>query len=277
MLDDRRLQRGVCVSSRDEKKPPPLPNTIDMAHTPERRRTTGWLGKQKRRVLVVVALLLVSAYAAIYTTVVGADSPTDRATTAGLVCRVIQHDEAPPERLVLVHGAPANAASWDTLLAHIERDGRAPAPRSTARAAPTHPCRRTPRSKVRRRSPGLARRGRRPSGGRGPLLRRSRRAPRRDRPRIARRARELAVSNRELLALTDENRAMRPLLGRVMCPVVVHGTWDPVCPHPSSGRQGLVEKLGHHDPCLCGSGERFRACCPRSGHLDGANRSDYGR
>lgn len=38
-------------------------------------------------------------------------------------------------------------------------------------------------------------------------------------------------ANRELLALTDENRAMEPLLDRVRCPVVViHGTWDPVCP-----------------------------------------------
>lgn len=41
-----------------------------------------------------------------------------------------------------------------------------------------------------------------------------------------------AVANRELLALTEENRAMEPLLGRVRCPVVVvHGTWDPVCPY----------------------------------------------
>jgi pimeloyl-ACP methyl ester carboxylesterase len=42
-------------------------------------------------------------------------------------------------------------------------------------------------------------------------------------------------ANRELLALTDENRAMEPLLGQVVCPVViVHGTWDSVCPHDST-------------------------------------------
>lgn len=42
-------------------------------------------------------------------------------------------------------------------------------------------------------------------------------------------------SNRELLALTDENRAMEPLLGQVTCPVViVHGTWDAVCPYEST-------------------------------------------
>ncbi|MEM9347801.1 MAG: alpha/beta hydrolase [Planctomycetota bacterium] len=42
-------------------------------------------------------------------------------------------------------------------------------------------------------------------------------------------------ANRELLALTDENRAMEPMLDRVSCPVViVHGTWDGVCPHDST-------------------------------------------
>lgn len=38
-------------------------------------------------------------------------------------------------------------------------------------------------------------------------------------------------ANRELLALTDENRAMEAMLNRVTCAVsIVHGTWDPVCP-----------------------------------------------
>ena len=42
-------------------------------------------------------------------------------------------------------------------------------------------------------------------------------------------------ANRELLALTDENRQMESLLGQVTCPVViVHGTWDGVCPHEST-------------------------------------------
>lgn len=41
-----------------------------------------------------------------------------------------------------------------------------------------------------------------------------------------------ATSNRELLAMNEENRAMRPMLADVRCPVgIVHGTWDPVCPH----------------------------------------------
>jgi pimeloyl-ACP methyl ester carboxylesterase len=48
-----------------------------------------------------------------------------------------------------------------------------------------------------------------------------------------------AVANRELLALTAENRLMEPMLTEVTCPVVVvHGTWDPVCPH-----DGTVEYL----------------------------------
>lgn len=39
-------------------------------------------------------------------------------------------------------------------------------------------------------------------------------------------------ANAELLALTDENLAMVGTLDRVTCPVViVHGSWDPVCPH----------------------------------------------
>lgn len=43
------------------------------------------------------------------------------------------------------------------------------------------------------------------------------------------------VSNAELLALTDENRAMESLLDRVLCPVVIiHGEWDGVCPHDST-------------------------------------------
>lgn len=38
-------------------------------------------------------------------------------------------------------------------------------------------------------------------------------------------------ANRELLALTDENRAMEAILDRVTCAVsIIHGTWDPVCP-----------------------------------------------
>lgn len=42
-------------------------------------------------------------------------------------------------------------------------------------------------------------------------------------------------ANRELLALTDENRAMQPMLKRITCPVVViHGSRDPVCPCDST-------------------------------------------
>lgn len=52
------------------------------------------------------------------------------------------------------------------------------------------------------------------------------------------------VSNRELLDLTDENRAMEPMLDRVTCPVVIlHGEWDAVCPHDTTVaylRQRLV-------------------------------------
>lgn len=41
-----------------------------------------------------------------------------------------------------------------------------------------------------------------------------------------------STSNRELLHLGPGNERLRPHLDRVTCPVVVvHGTWDPVCPH----------------------------------------------
>jgi len=50
-----------------------------------------------------------------------------------------------------------------------------------------------------------------------------------------------AVANRELLALTDENRDMESMLDRVTCPVViVHGTWDPVCPY--DGTVGYLQE-----------------------------------
>lgn len=40
------------------------------------------------------------------------------------------------------------------------------------------------------------------------------------------------VANRELLALNRENRSLAAQLDSIRCPVVVvHGRWDPVCPH----------------------------------------------
>jgi len=48
-----------------------------------------------------------------------------------------------------------------------------------------------------------------------------------------------ANANLELLALTEENDAMQDVLGRVSARVaVLHGEWDPVCPH-----DGTVEHL----------------------------------
>ena len=31
------------------------------------------------------------------------------------------------------------------------------------------------------------------------------------------------------------------------------------------GNKELVEKLGRNDPCVCGSGLRFKRCCMQSG------------
>lgn len=44
-----------------------------------------------------------------------------------------------------------------------------------------------------------------------------------------------ANSNRELLAMNRENHRMQARLADVRCPVgIVHGTWDPVCPHDAT-------------------------------------------
>jgi uncharacterized protein YecA (UPF0149 family) len=31
------------------------------------------------------------------------------------------------------------------------------------------------------------------------------------------------------------------------------------------GDKALMEKLGRNDPCPCGSGKKFKACCMRKG------------
>ena len=36
-------------------------------------------------------------------------------------------------------------------------------------------------------------------------------------------------------------------------------------PRIVGGNKELIEKLGRNDPCVCGSGLRFKRCCMRSG------------
>jgi uncharacterized protein YchJ len=43
------------------------------------------------------------------------------------------------------------------------------------------------------------------------------------------------------------------------------------------GDKELIEKLGRNDPCPCGSGRCFKACCLRSGRYDGSPRAYYRR
>jgi uncharacterized protein YecA (UPF0149 family) len=43
------------------------------------------------------------------------------------------------------------------------------------------------------------------------------------------------------------------------------------------GSKELIEKLGRNDPCPCGSGKRFKACCLRGGGYDGIGRAYYRR
>ena len=81
-------------------------------------------------------------------------------------------------------------------------------------------------------------------------------------------------ANRELLALTAENDAMRGVLGRVRCPVtIVHGAWDPVCPFDgtvaylrgalenAAGVEVVRVERGGHNLHLSRAGEVVRGVC----------------
>ncbi len=68
-----------------------------------------------------------------------------------------------------------------------------------------------------------------------------------------------SVANRELMELTRERALLEPMLGRVVCPVVVlHGTWDPVCPH--DGETGYLERA------LVNAASVEITSVPRAGH-----------
>ena len=68
-----------------------------------------------------------------------------------------------------------------------------------------------------------------------------------------------SAANRELLDLTRERALLEPMLAGITCPVVVlHGTWDPVCPHDGeTGYLGLA--LGNAESVTITS-------VPRAGH-----------
>lgn len=70
----------------------------------------------------------------------------------------------------------------------------------------------------------------------------------------------LDVCNKELIALTAENESMKPLVGRVRCPVtIVHGTADTLCPY-----EGNVQYL---QSALTGSADVRLVTLQDVGHI----------
>ena len=72
-----------------------------------------------------------------------------------------------------------------------------------------------------------------------------------------RRSRLLSRSSLNAAGLSRPRRASKPACKRCM------------------GDVELQEKLGRNDPCPCGSGQRFKRCCLKSGAYDGSRREYY--
>jgi len=182
-------------------------------------------------------------------------------TTAGARTLAYTHHERPDApRVVLIHGAPANSSSWSTLLPHlagydvvaVDRLGygastRDPELSLAAHAASIGPFL-TENCVVVGHSYGapvaLRIAADYPDRVAGLVLVAGATDPDMQDAQWFRKAVDRVPvllpeswenANRELLALTDENDAMRPLLTNVACRVAaLHGTRDPVCPHDST-------------------------------------------
>lgn len=218
-----------------------------------------------RRVVLVGFLGVVGGYGVTYALVSSGTSPTDRVTFLDdgrrIASLTYQNGEAGASRVLLVHGAPTDAGSWDTFVTSqagamegleivaVDRLGSG----NSARGAETSLGEQA-QSLEPFITPGTVLVGH--SYG-GPVVLRAA-AEFGDRldgivivagacdpymqdaqwfRRLVDGAGALVpepwhIANAELLALTDENLAMVGGLDSVRCPVVVvHGTWDPVCPH----------------------------------------------
>jgi len=227
-------------------------------------RPIAFLRRRPRRCLAGALALSVAAYAGVYAAVATAQSPSDQ-TAAAPDGRAVAYLRAGPvdadRRVILLHGAPADASSWRRLLEiapaalpdvefiAVDRLGYGASDPATETSLEAHA-----RSLEPLLTPGCVLVGH--SYGGPVALRAAADYPDRVGAIVlvagatdptmndAETLRALldlvpravppswAAANRELLALTGENDIMQAALDRVRCRVVaVHGEWDPVCPH----------------------------------------------
>lgn len=255
------------------------------------RRPLAILRRRPRRTLAAALLLALGAYATVYAAVATAQSPTDRAVATPDGRTLAYLREGPtdaPRRVILLHGAPADASSWRRLLdiapqalpevewIAVDRLGYGASDSAAETSLEAHA-----RSLEPLLTPGCVLVGH--SYGGPVALRAAADFP--DRigaivlvagatdptmndaetlralldlaPRVV--PPSWAAANRELLALTGENDVMQGALGRVRCRVVaVHGEWDPVCPHDGT--------LGRLESDLPNAASVATISLPRAGH-----------
>ncbi len=266
------------------------------------RRGLGWLWERKCKVVFFTVLTLVVGYGITFVVVENQTSTTDRRVTLAdgrtLAYRVHAAPANPVGRVVLVHGAPADATSWDHFLSGAEDQldgyevyvvdrlgyGNSSAGVETSLLAHAESLRPLLDSDAPVVLVGH-------SFG-GPIVVRAAAAM----PELVdgvvvgagacdpdmkdsvwlREAIDAispvvptpwAVGNAELLALTDENRSLRAAgaLADVACPVgVVHGTWDPVCPHDGTVRalEGALANADVHVESLARVGHNVHISHP---------------
>lgn len=239
--------------------------------------------KQRRihlgRLIGISLIALLGAYTVVFVAVSSAESETDCFVTLRdgrrLAYRIVNPNEAGADRtrLIFVHGAPADAGSWNRLLDRYQKElesfevvvvdrlgygnsTREPETELRAHARSLEPLL-TPGTLLVGHSYGgpvvLRAAAEFPELIKGVVLVAGACDPQMNDAQWLRRAiGALApvipdawdAANLELLALTVENVSMRELLGEVSCSIgIVHGAWDPVCP-----QDGTIEYLRNELP-----------------------------
>lgn len=230
------------------------------------RRIVRGIVRRKRQTALVLSAVLLGVYAAVFASASSAVSPADQ--------RHIQADGrtiaferwtigTPRARVILIHGAPTDSSSWDTLREHlgelrdvefiaVDRLGYGNSTHDTVASLHEHAA--SLATFIEGASLPVILVGH--SYGGPVALRTACEHPdkvagvvlvagacdaymndaqwfRKAVNALEPLAHETWITaNRELLALTDENRTIEPMLARIACPVtVLHGTWDPVCPY----------------------------------------------